>query len=259
MIDSAALPLTGLCVLNPRPAGQARALTEALRAAGAEVLALPLLGIMPLPLRAEHERLLLDLDRYDGVICVSANAARLGLDAIAGCWPQWPWQLSLLAVGPATAEVALARGLSVRAPAQADSEGLLALPELADVAGQRWLLLRGDEGRELIAETLRARGAQVDILPLYRRVLPDTARLDWAARRCEPDVVLLSSRAVWQHWRMLAGEQALTPLLVTVSDRLADEVESTGAARVLRATGATVDDWLDALRRWHCPGAHGIQ
>lgn len=252
-------PLSGLCVLNPRPVAQARALTEALRAAGAEVLALPLLGIVPLPLSAAQERLLLTLDRYDGVICVSANAARLGLDAIAGCWPQWPWRLPLLAVGAATAEVALARGLSVRVPAQADSEGLLALPELADVAGQRWLLLRGDEGRELIPETLRARGAEVDILPLYRRVLPDGARLDWAARSRDPDVVLLSSRAVWRHWQQLADAQALAPLLATVSDRLADEVVAAGASRVLRAAGAGVDDWLVALRRWHCPGAHGIQ
>lgn len=257
MSDSA--PLAGLCVLNPRPVAQARALTEALQAAGAEVLALPLLGITPLPLSADHERLLLALDRCDGVICVSANAARLGLDAIAGCWPQWPWQLPLLAVGAATAEVALARGLSVRTPEQADSEGLLALPELQEVAGQRWLLLRGDEGRELLPETLRARGAQVDILPLYRRVLPDAAHLDWAARPRDPDVVLLSSRAVWRHWRQLAGGQALTPLLVAVSGRLADEVEAAGASRVLRAAGAAVDDWLAALRRWHCPGAHGIQ
>lgn len=257
MTDGA--PLSGLCVLNPRPAGQARALTEALQAAGAEVMALPLLDISPLPMSPADERLLLALDHYDGVICVSANAARLGLDAIAGCWPQWPWRLPLLAVGAATAEIALARGLSVRTPAQADSEGLLALPELQQVAGQRWLLLRGDEGRELIPETLRARGAGVDILPLYRRVLPDGVAAAWAARARDPDVVLLSSRAIWRHWWQTAGALALTPVLVTVSGRLADEVVAAGATQVLRAGGAAVDDWLAALRRWHCPGAHGIQ
>lgn len=259
MSQDAVLPLAGLCVLNPRPAAQAQALTGALQTAGAEVLALPLLAIETLPLAPAQERLLLDLDRYDGVICVSPNAARLGLAAVADFWPQWPWQLPLLAVGRATAAVLEDAALSVQTPAQEDSEGLLQLPRLQAVAGQRWLLLRGDEGRELVPDTLRARGAEVDVLPLYRRILPDVAALGWQARARDPDVVLLTSRTVWQHWQQLAGAAALSPLLVTVSARLGEEVAAAGGQHVRVAGGAAIADWLRTLCDWHCPDAHGIQ
>jgi len=179
--------LAGLHILNTRPAHQAAELSAALRAAGARVSELPLIAIMPLPLAADDERLLLDLDRYDGVFFVSANAARLGLDAIAGVWPQWPHRLPAYAVGQHTARVLEAAAITATVPDQADSEGLLALPALADVAGRRFLLCRGDTGRELLVDTLRARGARVDVLALYRRVLPPAA-----PSRCS-------------HWRPSAG------------------------------------------------------
>jgi uroporphyrinogen-III synthase len=71
--------LAGLHVLNTRPEGQGEALDTALRGAGARVSRLPLIDIVPLPLSPEDERELLDLDRYDGVFFVSANAAHARL------------------------------------------------------------------------------------------------------------------------------------------------------------------------------------
>ena len=73
-----------------RVAHNAALLSASLRAAGAEVIDLPLLEIAPLPLSSDGRACLLALDRYDGVLFVSTNAARLGLDAVAGLWPQWP-------------------------------------------------------------------------------------------------------------------------------------------------------------------------
>ncbi len=254
------LPLHGLRVLNPRPAAQAGALTAALQAAGAEVLALPLLAIEPLPLDAPARACLMDLDQYQAVLFVSANAARLGLDAVADYWPQWPYQLPAFAVGAATREVLAAAALPVTAPEREDSEGLLALSALQDVAGQRWLLFRGDEGRELLPETLRARGARVDVLALYRRRLPSAAARQWAAARAgRPDVVLITSARVWQHWRDLAGDFALSPVLVAVSARVADELRAAGATRVLCAGAARAGAWIETLSRWRESGTHGIQ
>lgn len=260
MTVPAHLPLRGLRVLNPRPVAQAGALTAALQAAGAEVLALPLLAIEPLPLDDHARACLLDLDQYQATLFISANAARLGLDAVADYWPQWPYQLPAFAVGAATREVLDAAALPVISPGREDSEGLLALPELQDVAGQRWLLFRGDEGRELLPETLRARGARVDLLPLYRRRLPAAAPAQWAAAQAAPpDVVLITSARVWQHWRELAGDHAPSPLLVAISARVADELRAAGAARVLCAGAAQAGAWIETLCRWRESGTHGIQ
>ncbi|MEK6788910.1 MAG: uroporphyrinogen-III synthase [Pseudomonadota bacterium] len=246
----ASMSLAGLCVLNPRPARQAHALTAKLTQAGANVFELPLLEIVALELTAQAREQVLSLDRYDATIFVSANAARLGLAAIADYWPQWPHALPAYAVGPATKALLDDAGLSAVAPEQENSEGLLALPGLTTVHGQRLLLLRGDEGRELLPETLRARGAQVDVLPLYTRRLPSDTLARWQACSTKPDVVLLSSALIWQHWQQIAGAFALQPVLIAVSQRLAAQVRAAGAEQVFCSDGATPQAWLNALQQW---------
>lgn len=242
--------LTGLCVLNPRPARQAAELSAALSAAGAQVMALPLLEIVPLSLETSTNQHLMDLDRFHTVVFVSANAARLGLEAVAHYWPQWPVGLTVVAVGPATRAILDAAGLRVVSPEQEDSEGMLALPELNHVAGQRVLVFRGDEGRELLPETLRARGATVNVLPLYTRRLPAACAEQWRHRVRMPDVVLLSSHLIWQHWQRIAGSDAIKPVLMAVSERLAERVRAAGAQQVICSAGATPQKWLLALQEW---------
>jgi uroporphyrinogen-III synthase len=242
------MSLAGRRVLNTRPAHQATGLSAALAAAGAEVVELPLIAIARLPLAPEDERLLLDLDRYDGVFFVSANAARLGLDVVAGFWPQWPWRLPVYAVGASTAAVLADAGLDVVVPERADSEGLLALPALQAVAGRRFLLMRGEEGRELLPGTLRARGARVDTIPLYRRELPGAApaRAQALRARGQPDDVVLTSPDALRHWQAVAGAEATRPRWVVVSPRLREMAEAAGA-RVVEAAGADVDSLLAAV------------
>lgn len=256
-------PLAGLRIVNPRPAAQAQALTEALTAAGATVIALPLLEISALPQTPATRTCLMALDRYDATVFVSANAARLGLDAVADLWPQWPHQLPAYAVGAATAELLSQAALPVFCPEQEDSEGLLAMPALAEVQGQRWLIFRGDDGRALLIDSLRERGATVDVLPLYTRSLPAAAHSQWQALAAEvssrPDVVLLSSALVWQHWQALAGEYALEPILVAVSERLAETLRQAGARQVICAQGAGTHAWLQALSLWRRHGTHSIR
>lgn len=233
-------------VLNPRPAAQAAELTQALKAAGYEVLELPLLDIQPRSVDAAGKALLMDLDRFHGVVFVSANAARAGLEALADYWPQWPLGVYAVAVGPSTAQVLRRAGLSPLVPAQYDSEGMLALPELQRVKDQRWLIIRGAQGRDLLRETLTIRGARVEVLPLYDVCLPHTAGAHWQASE-PPDVVLLTSAQVWHHWQQIAGRTALQPALLTVSQRLAERLTALGAQRVYCAGAADTDAWLRAL------------
>lgn len=241
------IPLSGLHVLNTRPAHQAVELSTALRDAGARVSELPLIEIRTLEPDAEARSLLLDLDRCDAVFFVSANAARLGLDAVAGFWPQWPLGVCVYAVGARTAAVLHDAALSVSVPAQADSEGLLAMPELQDMHGRRCLVFRGDGGRELLPETLRARGARVDVLALYRRVLPADATAQWQAlHRDTPQLVILTSPDALRHWQRIAGEDALAPQWLVVSARMRAQAEAAGA-RVIEASGADTASIMAAL------------
>lgn len=240
------MAVAGLHVLNTRPAHQAQELTAALQGAGVRVTELPLLAIVPLELSAPEQRLLLELDRYDAVFFVSANAARLGLDAVANAWPQWPHRLPCFAVGESTARVLREAALDVHLPLQADSEGLLAMPELQDVQGKKFLLFRGAGGREWLIEHLRARGARVDVLELYRRDLPALAPTQWQSLQPKPDVVVLTSPDALRHWQAVAGSEALLPLWLVVSSRMQAQAEAAGA-RVLCAAGADVASVLAIL------------
>lgn len=236
-----------LHILNTRPVHQAAELTAALRAAGFAVSELPLLEIVVHELEPTQRRLLLELDRYDGVIFISANAVRFGLDAVAGFWPQWPWQLKTYAVGYASAELLVAEGLDVEIPeGRADSEGLLQLTSLQKVAGKRFLLMRGVGGRELLRRALEARGAQVDVLELYRRELPVAACDQWQALASPPDIVVLTSPDALRHWQQVAGAEAVQPFWLVASARMA-ELGRVAGARVLEAQGADKVSLLHVL------------
>jgi uroporphyrinogen-III synthase len=162
--------LHGVGVLVTRPVRQAAGLVAQLAALGATPIVFPAIVILPPADRASLDRVHAALAAYDIAIFVSANAVEYGVPAPA----QWPARLRAFAPGPGTAAALVATGIAdVAIPeAQFDSEGLLALPALREVAGKRVVIFRGDGGRELLGDALRARGAHVDYVPCYRRAAP---------------------------------------------------------------------------------------
>ncbi|OUS27597.1 hypothetical protein A9Q99_14230 [Gammaproteobacteria bacterium 45_16_T64] len=169
--DVAALSLS---VLVTRPEQQALSLADTLRTQGMSPVLMPTLEIVPRILSPQENESIASLDLYSHVICVSANAARFGLECIADFWPQWPVQQQWIAVGPATYNAMQNWGLGeIQFPKGAShSEGVLALDSLQDLNEHKVLILRGVSGRELMANTLRERGAVVDYLELYERKKP---------------------------------------------------------------------------------------
>ena len=89
---------------------------------------------------------------------------------------RWPATLHALAPGPGTAAALAATGIrDVTIPATTfDSEGLLALPAFAQPAGKRVVIFRGEGGRDVLGDTLRARGATVEYVDCYRRAAPQS-------------------------------------------------------------------------------------
>jgi uroporphyrinogen-III synthase len=164
---TAAGPLAGVGVLVTRPARQAAGLVAQLAALGARPLVFPAIVILPPADAAPLARAHAELDRYDAAIFVSANAAEYGAPG------RWPARVAAFAPGPGTAAALVACGVpDVRIPESYDSDGLLALPALAHVRGQRIAIFRGEGGRDVLADALRARGAQVDCIDCYRRARP---------------------------------------------------------------------------------------
>jgi uroporphyrinogen-III synthase len=247
------LPLAGVSVLVTRPLPQADSLARSLAVLGAAPFVFPVLDIRPLAISAEALDRVAALDQYAGVFCISVPAASLGVELCANRWPQWPLRQTWYAVGPASGRALEGWGLDlVTAPAGSTSETLLDLPALQSVEGQRFLILRGEGGRETLATHLRLRGAQVDYLELYRReqATPDTAILQGFLATRKRVVTATSGESVDQ-LLALAGDaaDAVRGLpLVVVSGRLARHAQAKGFTQVVVAAGASDHALAEAIR-----------
>lgn len=170
--------LSGCGVLVSRPRAQAAALCRALREAGGVPVEFPLIDIEALSDRGAVVAAAAALDRVALAVFVSANAVQHALDAILPL-RGWPAALPAATVGEQSAQALRSRGIGriVVPQGRYDSEALLELPELSAqaLAGRRVIVFRGDGGRELLADTLRARGADVEYVTCYRRVAPRDA------------------------------------------------------------------------------------
>jgi uroporphyrinogen-III synthase len=163
-------PLAGVGVIVTRPPRQSERFAQRLATLGARPIVWPAIVILPPQDTAALARAHARLHEFDLAIFVSANAVEYG----APDPKRWPEGLTILAPGTGTGEALLAVGLpGTRIPTTSnDSEGLLALPELIDVAGKRVVIFRGEDGRALLGETLRERGATVEYVACYRRAAP---------------------------------------------------------------------------------------
>ena len=156
-------------VLLTRSEEQNRFFNSGLAESDVSVLSKPLLQFSAYPFTEEVKKKVIDLDRFDHIVFVSQNAVRYGLPHLQDYWPQWPEGLMWYAVGPATALRLGDWNISAIVPETASSEGLLALKELT--APEKVLIVRGVGGRELLRESLISRGAEVDYLEVYQRIL----------------------------------------------------------------------------------------
>ena len=158
--------LVGVGVLVTRPRQQSAELIEAIEAAGGSSISFPVIEIVPRNATAIAADMG-GLQAPDIIVYVSRNAVEQGL--------AWNPDGMVAAVGPSTAAALEAAGRIVDiVPATGfDSESLLAEPAMNDVAGKTVRIVRGNGGRELLADTLRERGATVEYLTVYERRLPD--------------------------------------------------------------------------------------
>ncbi|WP_420993420.1 fused uroporphyrinogen-III synthase HemD/membrane protein HemX [Cupriavidus sp. 30B13] len=298
-------------VVVTRPAGQSRQLTEALSAAGLDVLGFPLLAIGPAadegPLRAA----LAQLADFALVVFVSPNAVAFALDALAQVQDKpaarWPDTVPLAVVGPASVAALAERGIAapgyrVIAPAGSqaqeagnagndngdgadnstdngadngvdngdtrfDSESLWQQIEsqlgAAALAGRPVLIIRGNGGRDWLAERLRGAGAEVRAVEAYQRSVPAPGSMQWQAVRdglkpgAPPQAWLLTSSEAVRNLDGMARE-ALSPQelaglrqvqCIAPHARIAEQAAELGFVHVLRAAPGD-EGLLAACRQW---------
>ncbi|HSG21833.1 MAG TPA: uroporphyrinogen-III synthase [Azonexus sp.] len=240
-------PLAGRTIVVTRPRAQAGPLAEAIAAAGGNPLIFPLLEISPASDAKPLAEAVSRLAEYRLAIFISPNAVDYALPAILARGP-WPVALRPAAVGQGTVKALAAHGIAgcVAPSERFDSETLLSLPELAaeKVRGQRVAIFRGDGGRELLAETLRQRGAEVDCITCYRRSGPAAGALPLLAawRAGQLDALTVSSSEGLRYLLDLLdaeGRRFLqnTPIFVPHA-RIAENARAMGLSNILLTDAA---------------------
>lgn len=233
-------PLNGKNIVVTRPAHQARELAAMIDAAGGVAILFPVLEIRevedPQPVLAIIAR----LDEFDLAVFVSPNAVEKAMSLITAR-RALPPRLQCAAVGPGSVRELARFGVTnaIAPPRRFDSEGLLELAELQHVRGKRVVIFRGDGGRELLGDTLKARGASVEYAECYRRGKPEldaTPLLEAWARNALDAVTVTSSEGLRNLCEMIGapGRQRLreTPLFVP-HPRIAEVARELGLTRVI--------------------------
>jgi len=241
--------LAGLNIVVTRPLEQAAGLARRIEEQGGKPIVFPLLEIAPASDASALQQLAQCPAVYDLLIFISPNAVKYGMAALGSL----PGALRIAAVGQSSAQALRDLGIvQVIAPTERfDSEALLELPELQHVSGWRVAILRGDSGRELLGDTLKARGAQIDYIACYQRSKPD---LDGAALlAASPGAITVSSsEALGYLWQMLdepgRTRLAAIPLFVPHA-RIAELARQQGWQQVA-VTQSGDDGMLAALIAW---------
>ena len=241
--------LAGITVMNTRPLQTSAELTEAVTRHGGDIVEFPVLEIVQRNADAVRE----DADSLpdaDVTIFISRNAANFGFEFASG---------RVAAVGPATAAALEAQGVSVDIlPAGGSaSEYLLEESDLDQASGKVFRIVRGDAGRELLADELARRGGRVDYLGVYERRRPECSdeALEDVEQKLNDGAI---DAIVVMSVQSLENLDALVPTgstdayhrtpLVTPAARVIKELQTRGPDRpAALAASPRTDDILDAI------------
>ena len=238
-----------------RPREHAAALAALVEAAGGRALVYPAIEIEDPADPASALRVIGNLEQFDLAVFVSPAAVRKSFELIKKARAKWPGSLRAAAVGQGSRDELDRHGVrgALAPDSGADSESLLALPEMAGVAGKRIVIFRGEGGRELLGETFAARGAKVEYAVCYRRVRPriDVRPLLAAWAKGEVHAVTVSSSTGLANLQAMLGEPgrgvlAGTPVFVP-HPRVAEEARRLGAGAPVVVAGPADAEMMERL------------
>lgn len=205
-------------VIITRPVQQATVLAARLSVSGRRTQIFPLLEILPLDDHTELDATLTNLSAYALVAFVSPNA----VDAVFRRLQHWPPGLPIAVMGAGSRAALAAHGVTdenakIISPTnheRTDSETLLDELDFAALRGQQVLIVRGESGRELLADALRARAVSVKQVAAYRRMAPE-----FTSQRRQTLALLLAQENDW----VITSSEALGTLMTWVQQLSPEE------------------------------------
>lgn len=249
-------PLLGRRIAVTRAREQAGELVRALEALGAEVVAAPTIRIEALNDLEPLRRALARLADYRWVVFTSQNAVQVVFDRLED-WGLSPHDFAgrhIAAIGPATGDALSARSVRVDVlPEGYVAESLVeAVAAQDDLRGARVLVPRAETARDALPDGLRARGAVVDVIPVYRTLpaLGDGAALanDILAGRI--DVVTFTASSTVRYFVESVGREAAASGRfrgAVIGPITAATAREYGIPVTIEAVQYTTDGLVDAL------------
>lgn len=246
--------LAGRTILITRTASQAGSFRALLEEEGAAVIEVPTIEIIP-KLTPELDTAIRSLSEYDWLIFTSVN----GVDAFCSRLKElgyektrWP---RVCTIGPATADSVRSHGCNVDLqPTEYRAEGVL--EELfslhgGNLTGLKILLPRAAVAREILPDELREKGAQVDVIPVYETVVPQSSRniLDEVLAQTPPDMVTFTSSSTVTNFISLVDDlRRLRSLKFAVIGPItADTAAKHGLEVCVMPEKYTISDLVEAI------------
>jgi uroporphyrinogen III methyltransferase/synthase len=214
-------PLFGRRMVVTRAREQASEFKTILTELGAHCIEFPTIAIEPPPSWEPLDAAINALATYDWVIFTSVNGVSFFMERLrlAGRDARDLHGARLAAIGPRTAEALERCGLRPDlVPEEYRAESILAGLSVEELKGKRILLPRAMAARDILPETLRQWGAQVEVVAAYRTVLPRERSTEMMERlrAGEIDCLTVTSSSTDSNFFSLFEQGAVLPLLQQV-------------------------------------------
>ncbi len=245
--------LQNLNILVTRPFTTSTLLAQKLEEYSANVGVFPCIQIEPLNINHQLEKIQSDVS----CIFISKNAVRFSTNNSI-CRQKLKQVENLYAIGDATAKYLESKiNNLVIFPKHPCSEALLELAELSCVKDQKFIIFRGGKGRELIKETLEAKGAEVTYIDCYQRIAPKALQFPEIEAKLRQEqhydmIVFSSFGALKNAWELLPDPTCLLNTVITVTnERMMRWAKDKGFANMILLKSVKNDDIVKEILEFY--------
>lgn len=253
-------PLFGRRIVVTRAREQASGFRAALGELGAHCIEFPTIAIEPPPSWQPLDEAIGRLSDYRWVIFTSVNGVRFFMQRLWSCGKDVRELkgIRLAAIGPKTAEAIEGFGLRPDlVPKEYRAESILEALSGEELKGERFLMPRAMVARDVLPDTLRERGALVDVIAAYKTVLPAerSERMLGRFKLGEIDCLTFTSSSTVTNFFSLFKKDEILPLLektaiACIGPITADTAREHGLKVDIMPTEYTISGLLGAIRAW---------